>query len=197
MEFDGTSIQDHIPSYLTQASKDNLVKYLSDFPRPIPYYADLFPEAILQGDGWTELGLIQYETADRKQVKGMILSNSCDIDSKNEKDRPPKLVFVPIVKMKSYAEQLERAGIPRESIEEKFNAIRAQKVTTIFYLPQGASLEDEYIAILDDVHAVPFNRFTSIPGKTKLFTLSQVGFYLFLLKLSVHFCRFHEELQRN
>lgn len=30
----------------------------------------------------------------------------------------------------------------------------------------------------------------------KLVTLSQQGFYMFLLKLSIHFCRFQENIAR-
>ena len=32
--------------------------------------------------------------------------------------------------------------------------------------------------------------------KEKLYTLSQEGFWVFLIKLSIHFCRFHENVPR-
>ena len=197
MELNGETIQEHIPYYLTQEAKDNLVKVLQDFPRNTPYYTTRHPTAVLQGDGWSSLVLINYETGERKKVRGIILSNSCDIDPDNKRDIPAKLTFAPIVKLKHYADLLEQASVSRERIESKFESIRTQKITTLFYLPQGAGLDDESVALLDDIHSVPLMRFFEQEGRTKLFTLHNVGFYLFLLKLSIHFCRFHEELARE
>jgi len=141
--------------------------------------------------------LIRFETADRKQVRGIILSNSCDISPKNKRDIPANVVFAPIIKLKSFKSRLEQAHISEEKIKSKFSSIRNQMITTLFYLPQGAGLDDEYIALLDDIHTVPYRIFSDQNNRSKLFTLSQVGFYLFVLKLSVHFCRFHEEIARD
>lgn len=91
---------------------------------------------------------------------------------------------------------LERAGLREQQISTKLQAIREQNVTTIFYLPQEGTLDDEYIALLDDVHTIPATAFDPSQNNDKVFTLSMFGFYLFLLKLSVHFCRFHEEVAR-
>ena len=197
MEINADTIQEQIPYYLSQASKENLVKALKEFPENTVYYTTLYPTETLQGDGWSALGLINYETGERKRVRGIIRSNSCDIDLENKRDIPVKLVFAPIIKLKAYANLLELANIPKQSIEGKFNSIRNQKVNTLFYLPQGAGLDAEYIALLDDIHSVPLLAFTNQEDRTKLFTLSQIGFYLFLLKLSVHFCRFSEAVVRD
>ncbi|OGP86094.1 MAG: hypothetical protein A2V87_11215 [Deltaproteobacteria bacterium RBG_16_58_17] len=192
MDLSIDAIQNQIPYYLTQRDKEALVKELKNF-KSITYYINLHPAVALQGDGWSELGLIRYETGERKQVRGIVLSNSCDIDPTNKMDIPAKLLFAPIIKLKAYAGLLEKANIPREKIFGKFNSIREQRVTTLFYLPKGAGLEDEYIALLDDIHSLPLTAFFEQKNRTKLFTLSLAGFYLFVLKLSVHFCRFSEE----
>lgn len=89
------------------------------------------------------------------------------------------------------------AGIKHESVDAKLNAIREQSVTSMFYVPKGAALEEDCIALLDDLHTVPLVRFNKSEDRKKLFTLGTVGFYLFLFKLSVHFCRFHENVQRE
>ena len=49
--------------------------------------------------------------------------------------------------------------------------------------------------LLDDLHSMPIE----LHGQAaeKLFTLSMAGFYLFVLKLSVHFCRLHENVDRS
>jgi hypothetical protein len=196
MELSADLLQQQIPYYLTQAAKDNLVKALKDFPS-IDYYINAYKAETLQGDGWTELGLIRFETAERKQVRGIILSNSCDIDPKNKRDLPANVVFAPIIKLKSFESLLTQANISAEQIKSKFSSIRNQMVTTLFYLPKGSGLDDEYIALLDDIHSVPYKFFYDQNKRAKLFTLSQEGFYLFILKLSIHFCRFHEGLIRE
>lgn len=191
------SIADQIPYYLTQEAKENLVAALKSFPDDFTYYTTLYPLDILQGDGWNSLGLIRYETGERKMVRGILLSNSCDLEHKDKRDIPIKLVFAPIIKLKAYAEALEKSEIDKKKIESKMQSIRRQLVNTLFYLPKGDGLDDEYVALLDDVHSIPLSIFYGQENKAKLFTLSQEGFYLFLLKLSVHFCRFHENVIRN
>ena len=59
---------------------------------------------------------------------------------------------------------------------------------------QGGHLEEDYVVLLDDLHSIPL---ASHPGDQKLFTLSMAGFYLFIFKLSVHFCRLHEHVDRR
>jgi len=197
MELSVESIKDQIPYYLTQENKENLANALKTFPDNFNYYITLYPNDVMQGDGWSSLGLIDYETREHKYVRGIIFSNSCDLEHKDKRDIPIKLIFAPIIKLKAYAELLEKADIDKGKIENKLQSIRTQKVTTLFYLPKGGTFNDEYIAVLDDVHSIPFSKFLDQGARSKLFTLSQSGFYLFLLKLSVHFCRFQEDLIRN
>lgn len=197
MQITTEAIQNQIPYYLTQKAKENLVKALDGFPRKIDYYINLYPQEILQGDGWTSLELIRFEDGERKWVKGILLSNSCDMDTENQREFAPKITFSPIVNLNRYLELLANVGIDKEKIEAKVASIKEQKISTLFYLPKGAGLDDDYIALLDDAHTVPFPVFGAQGQKHKLFTLSQVGFYLFLLKLSVHFCRFHENVARD
>ncbi len=72
--------------------------------------------------------------------------------------------------------------------------MRAQEVTNVFYLPAGGPFEEEHIVLLDNVHSMPF---AAHDEGEKLFTLSMAGFYLFAFKLSVHFCRLQENVDRR
>lgn len=191
------SLQTQIPYYLTKEAKEGLTKALSDFPCNINYYIERYQEEILQGDGWTSLEIIGFESGERKAIKGIILSNSCDISSENMRDLPIKITFAPIVRLNLYVELLEKSGLNQQNISGKIDAIKEQKVTSLFYLPKGARLDEDYIALLDDLYTVPFTAFQKRTNRVKLFTLSQVGFYLFLFKLSIHFCRFHENIPRS
>ena len=92
--------------------------------------------------------------------------------------------------------ELEQKGIDEKSIASKVNSIKEQKITDIFYLPKGGRLQEEYIAVLNDVHTLPLQAFGQDIEKEKLYTLSQEGFWVFLIKLSIHFCRFHENVPR-
>jgi hypothetical protein len=156
-----------------------------------------YPNKILQGDGWTSVDVINFEDGKRKSVKAMLLSNSCDIAPENKRELLVKLNFAPIIKLNRYRGLLTEAGLDQQQIADKVAAIKEPKITSLFYLPKEADLDEDYIALLDDVHTVPYQAFYVHKDKQKLFTLSQVGFYLFLLKLSVHFCRFHEEVDRH
>ena len=52
-------------------------------------------------------------------------------------------------------------------------AIRKQLVTSL-------SLDSDHIAILDDLHNIPLRKFfAEMASLRKLFTLGQMGFYLF------------------
>lgn len=197
MQITAESIKEQIPYYLTQEAKENLAKALDSFPRKIDYYLDKFQNEILQGDGWASVTVINFETGERKPAKAILLSNSCDVSPENKREFPVKLTFAPIIKLSRYLMLLSNSGLGESAVSEKVAAIKEQRITSLFYLPQGAGLEEDYIALLDDLHTVPYKHFSEQSGKLKLFTLGQVGFYLFLLKLSVHFCRFHEEVHRS
>ena len=190
------SIQDQIPSYLTQEAKDKLAKALGEFPSPIDYYINLYPEDVLQGDGWNSFVVIDFGSGERKPVKGILLTNSCDVSPENKREFPPTFTFALIIKLNNYLAKLAGAGLTRQQIDDKVIAIKEQRISTLFYLPKGAKLDDEYVALLGDVHTVPLQVFEARKDRQKLFTLSQVGFYLFVFKLSVHFCRFHEGVAR-
>ncbi len=197
MQLTVESIQNQIPYYLTRAQKEGLVKALADFPKGMNYYTLKHDSDLLQGDGWTALQAIRFETGERKGVQGLVLSNSCDIDPQNPRAIPVRLVFVPIIKLDAYENLLKGQGIEAGSISRKIGAIREQLVTSMFFLPKGGQLNSDYIAVLDDIHAMPSNAFLNDGARKKVFTLSQAGFYLFLLKLSIHFCRFHENVARD
>lgn len=190
-------IKDHIPYYLTQEAKDGLVTALKDFPEKMNYYTTEYRDELLQGDGWNNLDIINIETIERKSIKGIILSNSCDISLDNPREIPARIVFAPIIPLSLYEALLARSGIDSEKVSSKIHSIKLQRVTSLFYLPKGGCLESEHIAVLDDLHTLPVQLFCKKNDREKQFTLSQAGFYLFLFKLSIHFCRFHENVFRD
>ncbi|MEH4294152.1 hypothetical protein [Enterobacter ludwigii] len=195
---DVEKFKDQIPYYLTQPQKEGLVKALEDFPDNTNYYLSNYPAdlktAALQGDVFQ--GLTIYGPQGSRQIKGIILSNSCDIDTQNKRDFPMRAVFAPLVNLAAMVEKLRGAKIPEDTIVAKLDAIKKQLVTNIVYLPECDHIP-ESIIFLDDVHQIPTEQLrTSLEKQDKILTLSQVGFYILLFKLSIHFCRFHEDVAR-
>lgn len=67
----------------------------------------------------------------------------------------------------------------------------------MFYLPRGSGVEDDSIVLLGDVHSIRLEFLRSRPQFKRLFSLNQFGHWLLLFKISVHFCRFHEQIDRS
>ncbi len=200
MEVSVDSLREHIPYYLTQDQKEGLKRALEDFSRKgesASYYTTHHQGELLQGDGWGALEIIQFKDTRRISTKGILLSNTCDMDPGNKRERPPNIVFAPIISLSRYRELLVSRGLPADVVSSKIGSIKRQEVTSIFYLPRGGGLFDEYIAYFDDIHTIPIAYFDCLDYEQNLFTLSQFGFYLFLFKISVHFCRFHENVTRD
>lgn len=201
MTFDAEQLKTQIPFYLTAApAQKELVRNLEALNggAATGYYISSAREpdadAMLQGDGWRGFQLFSFDADEMRAVQGIVLSNSCDISRDNNRAIAPKIVFVPIVKLTAIEARLKAHGLANNAISGRVTAMKSQSVTNIFYLPAGESLKEDYVALLDDIHSMPV---ASHNGNEKLFTLSMAGFYLFSFKLSVHFCRLHENVDRR
>ncbi len=186
-----------LPKYLTAEQTRGLFSELSKFPGNFAFYtfrSDL-QEQLLQGDGWRGFVAIDFVTGTRKEVSGMILSNSCDISAENQRDVPANILFAPLIQLSRYTETLRAVGKTSEQIESIVGNIKKQYVTSMFYVPQCSGYIEESIILLDDIHAHPLQDFLGRERRS-LFTLNQYAFYVFLIKLSIHFSRFREGIQR-
>ena len=188
-------IELYLPKYLTPNQKSELFSELKKFPDNQNFYLFAEPVELLQGDGWRGLVAINFYTLERKSLSGVILSNSCDIDPKNTQPGEVKVLFCPLLKLSTYVELLGAAGKTTEQINNVLSDIDSQRVTTIFYLPSCAGVIEESIIVLDDIHAHPLQDFIR-QDRSRLFSLNQYSFYIFLIKLSIHFSRFQENIQR-
>lgn len=73
-------------------------------------------------------------------------------------------------------------------------SLKKQEITDMFFLPKESTLKVDCIALLNQSISIPY---IATKETTKKITLSQIGFYLLLFKLSVHYCRFHEGVDRS
>jgi hypothetical protein len=189
-----------LPAYLTAADQAALSKGLRDFMQSQRlhgfYYATRDPEP-LQGDVWGRIDVFNFETGERKHVRAMLVSNSCDISAGNVRYLQPRLTVATVVPLAAYEQLLLTNGLTQQRVADHLQQVRAQMVTQLFYLPPGAALQTEHVALLQDLHSLPVEAMVAQPSKPRLASLSQFGFYLLLFKLSVHFCRFLEGVDRG
>lgn len=203
MNFDLEALQRQIPYYLTAEDQQVLVRELNSINSGgspdylLNEYDDSFGKVMLQGDGWQGFQLFLFDSGGRRSVKGLVLSNSCDVDPDNPRDIPSRVIFAPLVKLSRFRAVLKASGIDDATVEAKIASIKEQKTTNVFYLPAGNQLTEEYLIRFDEAQSMPVAAHTSSDERKKLFTLSNTGFYMLVLKLSVHFCRLQEKVNRK
>jgi hypothetical protein len=150
---------------------------------------------LLQGDGWNGFVVVDFHTTEKKQVSGVVLSNSCDIDIQNPRVHQSNVLFAPLIRLSRFKERLRVAGKDDQQVADALSAIQRQTTTYIFHLPEISGTLEASMILLDDIHAQPLSSF--LQTKTsRLFVLSQYAFYLLLMKLSIHLSRFQEGVAR-
>jgi len=134
-----------------------------------------------------------------KTTNVMVISNSCDIDPNNDRPIPPKISYVPLISLDKFIQLLKNNSISEERIRGIVESIKKQEKTNMFYLPKGAMIKEDSIALFENVLSIDRDYFfTEVLRKdTKIATLGNYGFYIFLLKLSIHFTRIQEAVNRD
>ncbi len=187
-----------LPKYLTPEKTKELYVELARFPNIPSFYLSRedVEEELLQGDGWRGFIAVKFGSFEPKTVSGIILSNSCDISAENTRYLPVNVLFAPLVSIERFSSALlNLAEKSTTQIDDILSNIRKQKITNMVYLPSHQDTLRESIILLDDIHAHPLADFLS-RDRTFLIRLNQTFFYIFLIKLSIHFSRFMEGVQR-
>lgn len=203
MTFDVESLQQQIPYYLTAKDQQVLVENLKAIAGGgaadyfLNSYHDAFKEEMLQGDGWQGFQLFLFETGERRSVRALVLSNSCDVDPSNPREVPARVIFAPLVRLAAYKALLDASEIDAGRIAAKIESIKTQRTTNVFFLPAGGPLNEDYVVRFDEAQSMPLAAHAKSEERAKLFTLSNTGFYMLVLKLSIHFCRLQERINRT
>jgi hypothetical protein len=191
------NIKDMIPYYLTKEQSEGLMTELEKYSDKTSFYTRAHQTEFLQGDGWKGFQLYDFLTGNKISARGILLSNSCDIDPSNPRQMPAKVTFAPLVKLSKIKALYLSSGQNEKTVDNIINSIKQQHNTQFFFLPAQTVLEEDYVVWLSDIYSMPMQSFIDSASRSKLFTLNLTGFYLFLLKLSIHFCRFHENVDRT
>lgn len=207
-------IRNHLPKYLTPDQITDLFKNIQEHfpfstdPNKIYRQIDL-TDYFYQGDCLIDIPFALFNTDKfiNSYFKAIILSNTCDISVENDRLDEPYIQFANIFTLKSYIDNLKKRGIDTNRIDSFVTDLKLNRISNLFYLPEyvydsNQILEESFVRFDFNV-SLPLsvlnkNTYNSeyFPKGDRLFSLSNYGFYLFLIKLSVHFCRFREGVFR-
>lgn len=213
-------IKTYLPKYLSPELQEKLFDLIKlEFPsskNPEAIYAVLPDRSIYyQGDGITEMlfpGLNQkLQSFDILNFDAIIISNTCDIEGTLNKRKfvDNRVVFSAIFKVRDYIDQLKEDGRSDNEIQSFLTSLRNNEISNLFYLPAMAKenevkIEERFVQFdLTTSHSLDYFSNSSIFNKEyypigdRLFSFSNYGFYLFIVKLSIHYCCFRERVFRN
>lgn len=209
----GKDFESLLPPYLTSDQKTRLREGLSQFSMDrkgkdaIDYsnftsreFCDYFKQSDLVNEiRYPFLDIENDYTYSKKYTKAIILSNTCDISNENGHTLNHKqAVLAPILSLEEYIKVITaKRSYDPSKLENLINELKLQRITNLFYISDNGGME--YIALLDKIFWFPtseLNEYLPEISETKILSLNMFGYYLFLLKLSFHFCRFPESLER-
>lgn len=201
---DNINIGEFLPKYLSGDSYEELKKELIKFPTngtksSIYTGARGFEGFLLQGDAINDVEYFHSGTGEKQRVPVILFTNTCDMSPENKRLFSSCVMFAPIMKLEKYRDTLLMKGeLEKSTVENHIREIKQQKCTSVIYLPQGSGLDYEGIVFMDRMTSrVITEDLLSQFCKSRIFTLSDFGFYLFLLKISIHFSRIHERIDRK
>lgn len=194
-------IKIYLPKYLSEESTAALFKDLSGFTQHLKtrkFYTNKLDEKIVfQGDGIKILPLVNLPDSALYEAAALVLSNTCDYDQR-EQGIDPCLIYAPIIKISDYINMLEKNGYSSSNIEEYIKKIKEQRITQYFFLPSGEFSKEESIVLLNRVSSCDSSYIDESSIKDiRWFSLDNFGWYIFLLKLSIHFTRVREKVDRS
>ena len=112
-------LREQIPSYLTGPQQQALVAALGKLPDHKDYFLNntRFSNVLLQGDCWGNCAIFNYSTGDKKSVKCLILSNSCDVSDENKRDTVPRVVVAPVIALEKLNSLLRKNNVSEDRID--------------------------------------------------------------------------------
>ncbi|NJD28496.1 MAG: hypothetical protein FIA92_09385 [Chloroflexi bacterium] len=211
------ALEKFIPSYLVNPSRDNLKRIIKEkfpkFTESKDVYSINHQNELKQGDCLDEIPFFVINNDENNELttlyySGIVLSNSCSINPSNVRFQQSSINFAQVYPLSNYYEFLNSKKLEEEKINNHIRDIKANLVSRIIYLPelyleeQSEVLFPESIVVLDKITTIPLSILNKYnlnfkPDGDRYFTLSNYGLLVFIFKLSVHFCRFSEYIDRD
>lgn len=197
-------IKSYLPKYLSEESTRELLREIGGFPDNISnsLYTNALKDqnVIFQGDGLKDMLVINLPQEKIDKVPSLVISNTCDISEGNSRVFPSNICYIPIFRLEKYIDSLRKRDIydTDEKLINHIESIKKQYITQILFLPIGSGLQYEAIVFLDRINNCSNSAYPRLNlQNSRLFTLSTYGHYLLLTKLSIHFSRLQERVDRN
>ncbi|WP_349984440.1 hypothetical protein ABRP17_016685 [Stenotrophomonas sp. WHRI 8082] len=155
-------------------------------------------DSLLQGDVYDKVPCVLRAGGELKLAnrRVLLLSNSCDASTDNPRHLPLDLTVAPLMRLDRYAQMLLDKGVSESAVADITSGIRKQEKTNLIYIPVGALVKEEMVALLDRVQSLSIGEFQAA-APSRLAVLTQRGFWILLVKLSMHFLRPHEGVGRT
>jgi hypothetical protein len=207
----------YITYYLNSDKKEDLFKEIVEhFPESTnseKFYLKLQDlSSYYQGDGVGNVPFIVLNSHKEYEIRylpAVILSNTCDInlDEKKKVDEDLFVVYAARFTLNNMISALRNRRVSEERIQSFIHGLKRNEISHLFYLPpmtiNDQTIIEESFVRFDLISSLPIPHFYKIYNTNykiegdRFFTLSDYGFYLFIIKLAIHFCRFSENVFRN
>ncbi|TAF75975.1 MAG: hypothetical protein EAZ53_04615 [Bacteroidetes bacterium] len=196
-----------LPSDFTKTNKDRLREALNQFKvnnNSDKNYTNFFSSRkysyFLQGDVIRDVRFPRFDFTKRTYSKEyfdcILLSNTCDMDENNNRQIKKEILICKLILFDDYKKVL--LNLKPNNFNQIISDIKSQQFSNIFYLPPN-SLNKDYIVFLDEIHNISIEELKMLKidiDKNRISTLDFFGYYLFIFKLSYHFCRMPEVSHR-
>ena len=191
-------VRKHLPRYLSEGALEALYANLCDYENsgiPQKLFTGWRDGTVIQGDVVDDLSFVRLPDGTVFQGTGLIISNTCDFDATNTRVLPPQVQYCLVVKLSKFLRRLRDAGLVDANVDQFLYSLKKQRLSNRLYLPTIFG-DDDGIALLDYAVFCDSTELRDSAGKVRA-RLENYGFYVFLVKLSIHFCRVREEIDRN
>lgn len=205
-------LERNLPAFLLRTDKDRikdgLLQFIQGHYKEAKNYDHFYlqdpPKFFMQGDLINSLPVVNWNPTTSKYdtffSSVMLISNSCDVTQENNRLSTKEALFAPLVSLRTYFKNLQEAGFSKDQIDSLYNEFKNQKITNVYYLPPNHINSEEYLAFLDKVCWHPSMEFANklkLIDSERFLSLANFGYYLLIFKLSIHFCRVPEEVERS
>lgn len=196
------NIKLYLPQYLSEDKLISLKKELKNFGnrRDSGKYFTTFLKSdsnLFQGD-CVKAQVWNLPDIESREENVILLSNTCDMDISNQRLNQCRVMYAPIFNLEKYRQKLLEKKFEKNKIDNHIKDIKNQLVSQILYLPTKSILGYNSFVLFDRTISIPLtSEIVANCTKTRKVSLSNYGFYLFLLKLSYHFTRIQEHVDRD
>jgi hypothetical protein len=144
----------------------------------------------LQGDIIKEIRFpfFDYNSKEYKKIyfEAIILSNSCDIDTSNNKSGDRTVILAKVIPFNNFIKGLDKYNVEIKDKNSYINDIKNQQISNIIYLPKFKDNPD-YIAYFDQITTIELSEFKLLKEEiedNKIASLDYFGLYILIFKLT-------------